>query len=250
MVTTIRPARSLPPAADRRHAPPHGAVTDTRSRHRTSPGRAEAPRVGVIDGSDIVRAGLPLILTGFSFPAVCSTAADFLRKRPPADVVVFGFDGSAAPALDALAITRLDRAGYRVCVYTCETRPAILARCVRAGARGIMLKTGAVAALEGAIVEISAGGTVVDDSMSDAIDSAAHVPDLTRRQLQVLTARARGETFQSIAERLQISERTAQDHWTAIARRYEEFLRHNSAADLERSLGLDSGAAPLNGRWY
>lgn len=207
------------------------------------------PRVAVIDASDLVRSGLPLVLRDVTVSAGFSTVAAFLQERPPADVVIFGYQGPAAdtPAhYDSRAIGRLTRTGYRVCVFTCEDRPALLARCLRAGAAGIVLKTEPLGALSRAIGEILAGRPAVSGRLAATVTTRAREPELTPRQQQILSGRARGETFRSIAQRLDISVRTAQDHWTAIARRYEEFLSRYSAADLERSLGLDRGPVPLD----
>lgn len=226
-----------------------GGSGDTGARSADEP--TAAPQIAVIDVSELVRTSLPLALTDCTVTAEFTSAASFLEQLPPADVVIFGLQcntGIARQTYDSEAIARLSRFGYAVCVYTCEGRPALLARCLRAGAAGIVLKTEPLSALSAAITQILAGRTAISERLTAEITGRADEPDLTSRQRQVLSGRARGETFNSIALRLDISVRTAQDHWTAIARRYEDFLRDYSAADLERSLGLDAGPAPLRAR--
>ena len=66
-----------------------------------------------------------------------------------------------------------------------------------------------------------------------------HHLTLTERQRVILSARARGEKFDSIARRLFISRKVAEEHWAAVARKYASFLRDHSPADLERLLGLE-----------
>lgn len=206
-------------------------------------------RVAVIDGSVAVRAALPMLLKSFTFSASYATTEAMLEKRPAVEVVILEICGTSetdGALLGACAVHALTAADYRVCVYTSDNRHPLLNRCLRAGARGMVSKADAVETLAGAIAAIARGGTAISPSLTRVISSRRRTPVLTQRQMQVLTARARGETFHSIARRLEISERTAQDHWSAIYRRYEAFLRTHSAADLERSLGLDGGVLPLD----
>jgi FixJ family two-component response regulator len=73
------------------------------------------------------------------------------------------------------------------------------------------------------------------------------LPDLTSRQVEVLAARARGERWDSIAERLNIVTKTAEGHLKAVSTKMAWFLRdamldHDaSAGDIERALGLSPG---------
>ncbi|MEA5116032.1 MAG: LuxR C-terminal-related transcriptional regulator, partial [Propionicimonas sp.] len=73
------------------------------------------------------------------------------------------------------------------------------------------------------------------------------VPRLTRRQLQVLHARARGEAWRVLADRLGISAKTAYDRLEAVMAKLAWHLRfiglddHSSPADIEHALGLAPG---------
>jgi two-component system nitrate/nitrite response regulator NarL len=67
------------------------------------------------------------------------------------------------------------------------------------------------------------------------------MPSLTERQRTILSARARGEKFESLARRLFVSRKVAEEHWAVVARKFAGFLRDHSPADLERLLGLDPG---------
>ena len=68
--------------------------------------------------------------------------------------------------------------------------------------------------------------------------SLGHLGQLSPRQLEVLRARARGEPFKSIARRLGIDQRTVEDHMYAVTRRFADYLRTHSLADLEHELGI------------
>lgn len=202
--------------------------------------RANQLTLAIVDPSSALRAGLPLLLPGVAVTGSHATVESLLTGRSAADVVLMDIapDGGAEPT----AVRLLTRAGYLVCLYTFEDRAAVLARYIAAGVRGIVSKGDPVDSLAGALARIAGGGTAISNGYAHV---GAMPPELTLRQAQILAGRARGETFHSIARRLDISERTAQDHWSAIARRFENFLRTHSPADLERSLGLDNGVAQL-----
>lgn len=201
------------------------------------------PSLSVVDPNTLARVGLPLVLTGFAITGSFATVEAMLAAQPPADIVLLEVGDAGCREEDG--VRSLSRAGYRVCLYTFERRHAVIVRLVAAGARGVVSKADSVDTLATALLRIAAGGTAISEEFPAVSGRALLPPKLTTRQLQILAGRARGETFHSIARRLDISERTAQDHWSAIARRFEVFLRSHSPADLERSLGLDSGVATL-----
>lgn len=233
-----------PPAGRPEPSPVHAEHLQRRRAPRPlTLAAASRPRLAVIHPSAVIRAGIPLLLTGFTVTGQFATTERFLEQRPAAEIVMLDIPASAAA--DAAPMRRLARAGYRVCLYTAETRPAVLIRYLTAGARGLVAQSDSVEALAGALARIAAGGTVISPTHAGLPTSGPLWHQPTPRQLQILSGRARGETFHSIARRLEISERTAQDHWSAIARRFDVFLKTHSPADLERSLGLDGGIAPL-----
>ncbi|MEO7126345.1 MAG: LuxR C-terminal-related transcriptional regulator [Nakamurella sp.] len=201
------------------------------------------PRLSVIDPNTLTRAGLPLVLTDFAIIGSFATVEAMLAARPRADITLLEVGDAGFRAEGG--VRSLSRAGYRVCLYTFEYRQAVIARYIAAGARGVVSKADPVDSLAGALSRIAAGGTAISEEFRAARVGDPLPDKLTARQLQILAGRARGETFHSIARRLEISERTAQDHWSAVARRFEAFLRSHSPADLERSLGLDNGVASL-----
>lgn len=208
-------------------------------------------RLAVVDANTAVRSALPLILPTFTFSGGYATCTDALAAHPDVDVLVLdanaGDDGPAARrAVESVAVCTA--AGYPVCVYTMDRRPYFLAGCLGAGARGLVLKSDPLDALDRCLRQIARGGTAVSDGIELPTGTTRDGASLTPRQQQVLAGRARGESFHKIARRMDISERTAQQHWTAVARRFSEFLLSHSPADLERSLGLDPGAAPLVSR--
>lgn len=95
-----------------------------------------------------------------------------------------------------------------------------------------------------AVHTVRAGGLVLTTAvagLAEVVTRTGGIPDLTDRQREILRSRARGETFRSIAGRLYITKKTAEDHMSAVAVKLAHYLREHSPADLERELGLGPG---------
>lgn len=209
---------------------------------------ATYPRVALVDDTTVARMGLPALLTDFPFVGIYPDSEALLRERPEADVLILDLNlsrpGHVTVRQGVEAVTACAEAGYRVCVYTVERRRFLLLRCLQAGASGIVHKTDATETLADALVQVAAGSIVITPTLAGLAELADHrhqLPALTPRQREVLSGRARGEPFRSIARRLYITEKTAQEHWSAVTEKFAAYLRAHSAADLERLLGLDHG---------
>lgn len=206
------------------------------------------PRVALVDDTTIARSGLPKLLPEFAFTGVFPDSEALLREQPDADVLILDLNlsrpGHVGVRQGVDAVAACAGAGYRVCVYTVERRRFLLLRCLQAGASGIVHKTDATETLAEALTEVAAGSIVITPTLAGLAELADHrdqLPTLTPRQREVLSARARGEPFRSIARRLYITEKTAQQHWSVVTEKFTAYLRAHSAADLERLLGLDHG---------
>lgn len=57
----------------------------------------------------------------------------------------------------------------------------------------------------------------------------------------MLRGRARGETYKAIGARLGIAPKTAEEYMGEVNRRFSDYLRTHSPADLERRLGIGTG---------
>ncbi len=148
------------------------------------------------------------------------------------DLVLAG-TGRGQPLHGAAAIRLTAAAGYRVLIYTNERRREALAGCLAAGARGVVHKAESLTALRHAIIAVAHGEVVITQALvglAEVVERRGSLPSLTPRQQAVLSARARGEPFQSIAQRLFISKRTAEDHMDVVARKFADYLRTHSPA--------------------
>ena len=218
----------------------------TRSAH-TAFAKAAAqptPAVAVVDAHTVTRTAWPLVLPELAWAGAYATVAGLLAARPAADVVLLalhrtGVDDAPFPAWTG-AIRSLAGAGYRVCLHTSERGSVLLTGCLAAGATAVGHTTDTLDELRAAVRGAAGGRRVVTPALIGLADAdRSAVPSLTERQREILSARARGEKFESIARRLFISRKVAEEHWAAVARKYVTFLRDHSPADLERLLGLE-----------
>ncbi|MEA5155430.1 LuxR C-terminal-related transcriptional regulator [Raineyella sp.] len=208
----------------------------------------QRPRVVVIDDSTLVREAFGMVHPGLELLGAWPTIEPLLAQRPAAELVVLdlhlGADDRPDVRQGTRAIRAVSAAGYRICLYTDESRPLVLAQCLRAGADGLVRKSAPSARAEADFLEAAAGGAVLPPSLvslAELLERRGALPELTDRQRQVLGARARGERWASIAQRLFITERVAREHMEAVSKKLSDRLRDTSPADLERMLGTGPG---------
>ena len=139
-----------------------------------------------------------------------------LAARPDAallDIEMPGIDGlEAAAALhDALP-------GCKVLILTTFGRPGYLARAMRAGVSGFLVKDAPAEQLATAIRRALAGASVIDPALAASALAAGPNP-LTERERDALGAAAAGATVADVAAQLFLSEGTVRNYLsTAIAK--------------------------------
>lgn len=208
----------------------------------------DGPRVAVVDDDTVIRLGISILLHSATVTGAFATVDDLLRSAPPADVVLLDLHltGTTDHQLQqgAAGVTAVAAADYRILIHTNERRRQVLASCLAAGAHGIIHKAEPIPALEHAIAAVVAGEVTITPALTglaELIERRGDLPTLTTRQREVLRRRARGETYRSIARHMGIAQKTAEEHMADVARKFSDYLRANSAADLERHLGLGIG---------
>lgn len=209
---------------------------------------AKRIRVASVDDDTVIRHGLPVLLEHIHVAGSYADVGEFLTAKVHVDVVLLDLvlTGAGRPGViqGAAAIRAVVTAGHRVLIYTNERRRAVLVACLAAGAFGVVHKAEPISALEDAIHAVADGEVVITQALvglAELVERQGELPALSARQRQVLSGRARGEPFQSIADRLYISRKTAEEYMAAVNSKFAEFLRDHSAADLERHLGIAPG---------
>lgn len=215
----------------------------------------DRPRVALIDDATQSRATFQFAYPDLELVEAFPTVEAFLDAPPRVDLVVLDLMLSTSltgpPVMQGpAAITRLRTLGYTVCLYTDERRVLVLAQCLAAGATGIARKSDSLAEDREVFRRVAAGHTVVPnslDGLAELLHRRGKLPDLTPRQRQVLSGRARGEPWKLLARRLGITPKTGYDRMEAVMRKMVLHLQHAqlgmhySAADIERALGLTPG---------
>lgn len=121
------------------------------------------------------------------------------------------------PGMDGIEATAAVRAAYpqvRVLVVTTFGRPGYLARALRAGAGGFVVKDTPARQLADAVRRVHAGLRVVDPGLAADSLVIGESP-LTERESDVLRAARTGASVAEIAAELFLSEGTVRNHLSA-----------------------------------
>jgi DNA-binding NarL/FixJ family response regulator len=181
-------------------------------------------RLVIADDHAIVRDGLRALIEAQPGLEVVGEAADGeeawrLARTLRPDVLLLDLSMPGVNGADAAERIVRDCAGVRVVALTMHEERGYVARLLRAGASGYVLKRTASAELVRAVRAVAGGGTYVDPSLAGALlaePSRAARPDRggdpTARETEVLQLVARGHSNKEIAGILEISVKTVETH--------------------------------------
>ena len=206
---------------------------------------SENLRLLIADDHLIVREGLRLILEtepGFELIGEASDGAEAIQLATELQPDVILMD-LRMPRLDGLtAIERLgkEQPHIAIVILTTFNEDDLMRQGLQAGARGYLLKDTDRGTLFNTIRAAARGETLLQpeiiarllapsQNQSETHSQETNI-DLTDRELEVLTAVARGERNKEIAYRLGITERTVKAHLTSTYNK----------------LGVDSRAAAVS----
>ena len=200
---------------------------------------ATVTRVLLADDHTLVRAGVRKILEGHAGFAVVGEVADgraalAALQEQDVDVLVLDLSMPGGDGFEVLRRAKGIRPAIKVLVLTMHASAEYVARAVREGADGYLLKDSAVQDLVAAIEAVMAGreyySPPVQRELSEMVRGNAGAkrrPEpITERERAVLKLVAEGLSTKEIATRLAISTRTVETH----------------RANLMRKLGLHSVA--------
>lgn len=195
-------------------------------------------RVLLADDHTLVRAGVRKILEahpGFSVVGEVPDGRGAITalKEQPVDVLVLDLTMPGVDGFEVLRRAKNIRPELKVLVLTMHASAEYVARAVREGADGYLLKDSAVQDLVAAIQAVMAGreyySPPVQRELTDMVrgNAGKRGPEpITEREREVLKFVAEGLSTKEIATRLDISTRTVETH----------------RANLMRKLGLHSVA--------
>jgi DNA-binding NarL/FixJ family response regulator len=199
-------------------------------------------RVLLADDHTIVRQGLAGILRAYEEFEVVAEAADgseacekALKTKP--DVVVLDISMPRLHGLEVARRIRRDLPTARILVLTMHDEQEYVAKMVRAGASGYLVKDVAASELVTAIRALRRGRAYLGPQAAKALAQGAGADrpedpygSLTEREREVFHLVAEGRTNSQIAAVLCISPKTVDNHRT----RLNEKLGVHSAAELLR----------------
>ena len=141
-------------------------------------------------------------------------------------------------------------AGVPVLLYTQDTRLGVVAKCLQAGAMGIVNKREAPSVLVDAARAVARGEPFMNADWASALaaDVRWAVPNLAPREVEALRLYATGLLKTSVARRMGIREATVDEYLTRIRRKYQASGRP-IATKLDLYLrALEDGYIPPHGQ--
>jgi DNA-binding NarL/FixJ family response regulator len=189
-------------------------------------------RVLLADDHTLVREGVRRILDsspGIEVVGEVSDGAAALEalERIEADVLVLDLTMPGADGFEVLRGAKAIRTGLKVLVLTMHTDSEHIARAVREGADGYLLKDSAVQDLVAAINAVTEGRSYYSPPVQAALAELLRAPSgprtglelLTEREREVLRLVAQGLATKEIAGQLDISGRTVETHRANLMRK-------------------------------
>ena len=220
----------------------------------------EPVRVMVVDDHPMWRDAVErdLAAAGFEVVAVAASGGEALARfnasRPR--VVVLDLQIPAPGGVEVTAEVIRQDPSARVLILSASGEQDDVLAAVKAGATGYLVKSASREELLAAVRRVAAGDTVFTPGLAGLVlgefrrlsggaaeteTDAAHHPELTERETEVLRMVAKGMSYKQIAERLVISHRTVQNHVQNTLRK----LQMHNRVELTRyaiEQGLDEPA--------
>ena len=178
-------------------------------------------RILVVDDHAVVRMGLISLLETESDITVVGEASDGeeavakARKLRP-DLVLLDV---VMPSKDGIAATsdiKSELPDVKILILTTFSSTDDIARAVRAGADGVLLKSSDYAEVVTAIRRVASGKKFMTQEVKKMLEESPPLPEFTERQLDVIASMARGLTNADIAKQFGITADGVKFHITSI----------------------------------
>jgi DNA-binding NarL/FixJ family response regulator len=174
------------------------------------------------DDHVVVREGFKNLLvdTGFEIVAEVSNgreAVDLAKKLQP-HVALLDFAMPLLNGIDAARAIHIESPRTKTVLLTMHKEEQYVLEALRAGIKGYVLKSQAVADLIQAIQSSFQGETYLSPSISGGVVNAALAGDtsrldpLTQREREILQLVAEGHSNKEVAQRLDLSVKTVESH--------------------------------------
>jgi two-component system NarL family response regulator len=182
----------------------------------------------IVDDAELFREALKAAFTqeGFEVVAVAGDAMagiDLAREHEP-DLVMLDLLMPGMSGLEVVGTIIKASPRSRVVLLTASESAEDLLAAVKAGAAGYLTKDIPLPRLAAAMREVAGGGAAISPAMSAKLFTALRdllrhngttslrTPELTGREIEILTLVGEGKTSKEIADELYISENTVRNH--------------------------------------
>jgi DNA-binding NarL/FixJ family response regulator len=201
-------------------------------------------RIIIADDHELVRRGLAATLAdveGWSIVAQAANgrqAAELVVTHKP-DVAILDLSMPELNGLDATRLILAAEPATRVLILTAHESEQSIREVLSAGAQGYVLKSDAGRILVSAVAALLDGRTfftskvtqlVLEGYLRSAPEVPAAMPTLSAREREIVQLLAEGRSNKEVAQRLDISVKTAETHRSNIMRK----MAFDSLADLIR----------------
>ena len=178
-------------------------------------------RIMIADDHSLMRVGLNALLGHQKDMTVVGEAIDGLSavkkaKELQPDVVVMDLMMPKMNGVDATRLIRTALPQTKVMILTSFGTAPELAHAVANGATGAFIKSAPTEEIVDAVRKVAAGEEAFPEEVRQLLAESRQQSDLTDRQLEILTAAARGLTTNDIARQLDISVSCVLKHFTVI----------------------------------
>ena len=215
----------------------------------------------VVDDQHLFAGGLARIIDAQPDMEVLATVHDgeaavaICRERVP-DIILMDI---SMPVMDGIRATREIRnllPDAAILILTVHADDGRVYQCIKAGARGYVLKDCTPEDLTRAIRAVHAGNMIVAPTIARKVlatfqnpRSSELVPTLTEREMAVIRALARGMSNKEVARDLGIAEKTVRNHTSNIYRKLHIFDRTQAVLYAIREGLVDANAIELRQDW-
>jgi two-component system, NarL family, invasion response regulator UvrY len=184
-------------------------------------------KVIVVDDHPVVRRGLKQIIEDEPDMEVAGEAKNAeecisLVRKTDCTLVLLDITLPDRSGFDVLKQLKYEHPGLAVLILSIHPEELYGLRLIKAGASGYLMKEGAPDELVKAIRKVNAGGKYVSESLAeklvshlDASDKPPH-ENLSNREFQILCMIARGKSLKSIADELNVGEKTVSTYRSRI----------------------------------
>lgn len=185
------------------------------------PNDATAIRILTVDDHALLRKGIAALIDAEPDMELVAEAAngqeaiaEFRTHRP--DVTLMDLQMPEMSGIECLIAIRSDFPNARIIVLTTYPGDVHVARALRAGARGYLLKAQVNKELTDAIRAVHKGQKRIPPDLATELAEHTADDDLSAREIEVLRLIAAGNSNKEIAGQLFIAEETVKSHVTNI----------------------------------